>query len=186
MIGRIYKIAHLQSDVYYIGMTTNLLSKRWSCYKSHYNNGNGNDKISIYPYMRKFGIENFKILLIKEYDVVDKQHLMVYETLWINKLNPINKIVSFNPIFSGDVFRTRYNESYYQKNKERIIWGVRNYASNNKEKIRERGISYRDKNKEQIKAKKAERFECECGGSWSRGHGFKRHYHTKKHQAYIS
>ena len=78
MIGRIYKIVHLQSDIYYIGMTTNLLCKRWSSYKSDYNKEN-HSKISIYPYMIKFGIENFKILLIKEYDVVYKQHLKVYE-----------------------------------------------------------------------------------------------------------
>ena len=183
MIGRIYKIVHLQSDVYYIGMTINSLSKRWSSYKADYNKDNYS-KVSIYPYMIKYGFENFKILLIKEYNVVDKQHLKVFETLWINKLNPINKVASFNPLFKG-TFKKRYYANYYEINKDSIKEKVRKYANDNKDKIRERGVLYREKNNEIIKAKKGERFNCKCGGSWNKGHGFNRHFKTKKHQDFL-
>lgn len=180
MIGTIYKIVHLQSDLYYIGMTTTTLTKRWQSYKYDYNKINSS-KISIYPYMIKYGIENFKILPIKSYDVIDKNHLKVFETLWINKLNPINKIPSFNPMN-----KKQKDKMCYLKYREKRIEKVRNYANNNKDLIKKRTKLYREKNKENIKFKKSIQIQCECGGVWTKGHGFKRHEKTTKHQKWLS
>lgn len=179
MIGRIYKIIHSQSDVVYIGMTTNTLTKRWSSHKSAYIKDK--PEISIYSLMQLHGINQFKILLIKEYEVVDKKHLKVYETLWINKLKCINKIASFNPMA-----KKQRCQSYYQSNRENRCEKVRAYAAAHKDVIKERTKAYREKNKELIKKKKSETFECECGGSWNKGHGFKRHERTTKHQTWLN
>lgn len=184
MIGKIYKIVHLQSDLYYIGMTTNTLTKRWQSYKCDYNKDN-HSKISIYPYMIKYGIENFKILLIKEYEVCDKQHLKVFETLWINKLNSINKVPSFNPMtYKNKKFKKHLDHICYLKNREERILKVRNYANNNKDKIKERNKLYREKNKDKIKERKSIKYICECGIE-SLYEGKARHERSQRHINFI-
>ena len=50
-----------------------------------------------------YGIQNFKIILIKEYMVYrehkkDHRHLFVYEQLWINKMKCINIQCAINPL----------------------------------------------------------------------------------------
>lgn len=99
MIGRIYKIVHSQSDIVYVGITMDRLSKRWTAHKNLYVKEKcKNSNITIYEHMVKHGVDQFKIMLIKEYDVIDSNHLKVYETLWMNKLKCVNKIPSFNPM----------------------------------------------------------------------------------------
>lgn len=85
-IASVYKIIHIQSDIVYVGSTMSReLKHRW---KSHKNRKNGT---SIQPYFEEFGIENFRIIKIKEYKVVDNKHLRAYEQLWMNKLQCVNK-----------------------------------------------------------------------------------------------
>lgn len=180
MIGRIYKIIHSQSNICYVGMTTNTLTQRWSSHKCDYNKNN-NSKAVIYKYMIKYGIEQFKIVLIKEYDVIDKAHLKVYETLWMKKLKSINENQSFNPFAKS----SQAMRDYYKKNSDKVKNKVKEYANANKDLIKERGKEYRSKNKETIKAKKSEKINCECGGIWSKGHGFKRHESSKLHQNWL-
>jgi hypothetical protein len=43
-----------------------------------------------------------------------------------------------------------------------------------------------ENHKEQIKQYKTIRNNCDCGGFWNNGHGFKRHEKTKKHQNYLN
>ena len=91
--GRVYKIIHNQSNICYVGSTFNEIRYRWRDHKQDYKKwlkGN-HDNISIYSYFKTHGIENFKMALIKEYEVVDRRHLEVYETLWIAKLRSCNK-----------------------------------------------------------------------------------------------
>ena len=92
-IGRVYKIIHNQSNICYVGSTFNTLRDKWQRHRhsfARYLNKNGAE-FSIYPYFKEYGIENFKILLIKEYEVIDRRHLEVMEQLWINKLKSVNK-----------------------------------------------------------------------------------------------
>ena len=102
-IGHIYKIiCCIDSSFCYIGSTFNQLRHRFQTHKCKYKM---NEKgVAIYKYFDKYGIENFKIIKIKSYNVYrshnkDHLHLKVYETLWINKTkNCINKIAPFNPL----------------------------------------------------------------------------------------
>jgi GIY-YIG catalytic domain len=75
MIGTIYKIIHAQSDICYVGSTLNKeLKQRWKHHKEDYSkwlNGKPNG-LSIYPSFKQPGIDQFKIILIKEYEVVDR------------------------------------------------------------------------------------------------------------------
>lgn len=177
MIGRVYKIVHNQSDITYVGSTTTSLSRRWGCYKSEAkSDNNSKNSTSIGLIIQKYGIKNFKMILIKEYEVIDKKHLFVYETLWINKLNCINQVTSFNPMN-----KSLKDKSYYQRNKDRIKSQVKQYASQNKDKIREMSKIYREKNKDKIREKKKEKFLCDCGVSTLKGHRL-RHFRSKQHQ----
>ena len=125
--GKVYKIIHNQSNICYVGSTFNTLRDRWQCHKKNYNswlNNNKRSKISIYPYFEEYGIENFKITLIKEYEVIDRRQLEVYETLWIKKLNTINELQAFNIVFKNhDSYKEmikKYKKKYYEQNKETI------------------------------------------------------------------
>lgn len=84
-IGQIYRIIHIHSNISYIGSTFNKrLNDRMSRHKNKSNN------TCIGKYLKKYGADNFKIILIKKYEVCDRKHLFAMEQLWINKFNCIN------------------------------------------------------------------------------------------------
>jgi len=150
MIGKIYKIIHSQSNVIYVGSTFNELRKRFyeHCLKA--------SNACIYKHIIKYGKDNFKIILIKEYEVVDRTHLEAYEQLWINKLKSINSNNTMH-------FKTLYSKDYYNKNKE--SWVVR--KEKNKEHIQKYNQKYletwRAENKDKIHEYRQRRYICECG-----------------------
>lgn len=132
MIGRVYKIICTQSNDIYIGSTFNQLRVRWKQHKDRYcqYKSNPSRNLSIHSYFEQHGIENFKIILIKEYEVVDRKHLESKEQLWINKLKCINIKSAFNPFRRGskmeyqsrkEKMNIRYNcdcgSSYYARHK---------------------------------------------------------------------
>lgn len=169
--GKVYKIIHNQSDIVYIGSTFNTLRDRWSCHK------NVNSKCVISDHIQKHGANNFKIILIKEYEVVDKKHLEAYESLWISKTRCINVI---NP-FRVAAF---YRKKYYIQNKERI----NQYQEDNRDHILERKKHYRNLNKDKIKEYRdkhaeyyKEKIKCEVCKCEFRRAGISRHNKTKKH-----
>ena len=167
--GIVYKIVCTQdSGIVYIGSTFNLLRHRWQLHKSQYKrylDGKHNYSISIYPYFSKYGIENFKILKIKEYDccrehIRDHKHLEVYEQLWINKTkNCVNKVNPFRILkYNTNVNRERkkeYDKEYKEKNKEKI----KEYYEKNKEQRKEYMKEYNENNKEHMKEKWKEYYE---------------------------
>uniref|UniRef100_A0A6C0H1U4 GIY-YIG domain-containing protein n=1 Tax=viral metagenome TaxID=1070528 RepID=A0A6C0H1U4_9ZZZZ len=164
-IGRVYKIIHNQSNICYVGSTFDKLRNRFGKHKR-------NNDTCISKYFKEYGVENFKIILIKEYEVYDKKHLLAYEQLWINKLKSINIMQTFKPLkkqFEANrqknLDRTEYLKNYFQNNKEK-----------NKEKIKEYRDNYREINKEKINKK----IICECGGKYTLRHK-STHLKTKKH-----
>ena len=163
MIGRVYKIICSQSNDIYIGSTFNELRVRWQQHKNRYceYKKNPNRSMSIHSFFDNFDIKDFKIILIKEYEVVDRKHLESKEQLWINKLKCIN---------TNNSFRINWisRKDYYQDNKEKI-----------KEYDRNR------QNKEAIKMQRAIKITCACGSEIRRCDNA-RHERTKKHQKYMS
>lgn len=157
MIGRIYKIIHNQSNICYIGSTFNELKQRWKGHKQSYYNwiktNNINYKLSIYPYFKEFGINNFKMILVKEYEICDRKHLTVFETLWMVKLKGINTQYPFN-LCSVKSHSAAYNKKYKEQNKERLI----EYRKINKDKRNKQNKEWREKNKDKIQQK----YTCEC------------------------
>ena len=121
--GRVYKIINSIDNEIYVGSTFNQLRHRWQGHKQDYKqwiNGKSRCKCSIFDKFKLLGIENFKIMLIKEYLVYrehkkDFKHLHSKEQLWINKLKCINVQCSFNPIP-----RKEYHKQYKLNNKNKI------------------------------------------------------------------
>jgi hypothetical protein len=171
-IGKIYKIIHTQSDIIYIGSTFNTLRDRWAKHKQI------DSKCIISKYIQEFGSEQFKIILIKEYEVVDRAHLESKEQLWINKTKCINIQSAFNAL--PKISFQKANKKYREINKDKI----KEYQENNKQYH----IDYHKSNKKQISAKSAEyykekkiRINCECGGKYYNVHKLA-HFKTKKHK----
>ena len=172
-IGYIYKIICNHSNDVYVGSTFNRLSDRLRQHISHYsiwssgtvNEVNEHVCVSIYPYFEKYGVSNFTIVPIKQYEVIDRKHLMMYEQIWINKLKCVNKHAAFNPLNQSGKLR-------YHSNKARI----NDWKSKNKDKIDSINQRYREKNRDKI----SEKVECACGGTYSKQHKA-RHFKTARH-----
>jgi hypothetical protein len=183
MIGNIYRIQHIQSDLVYVGSTTNSIKYRWQqhkcLYKAWKEGKKQNAGCTIFKHFDEFGVDEFKCFLVKSYEVIDRWHLEAYETLWIKKLKGCNQNLPF-------AIKKLSDRSAYAKDREGRCAKVRAYAAANKDLIAQRTKSYREKNKAAIKAMKSESFACECGGHWDKGHGKPRHDRTKKHQEWLA
>lgn len=166
MKGKVYKIVHNKSNICYVGSTFNSLAQRWQHHKADYAKWlNGKkDNIAIYAYFKKHGIENFRIMLIQEYEVLDRRHLETKEQLWISKLKACN---TNNPI------ELPLKKHYMQL-----------YVNQNKDHLREVGKLYRAKHKIEIGVKQIKQYECSCG-TLVRVYGKARHEKSKKHQTWM-
>ena len=186
-IGNIYKIiCTVNSDFIYIGSTFKKLNLRWSEHKSKYKKylQNGINEMSTHKYFDKYGIQSFRIVLIKSYKVCsesnrDNTHLKVYEQLWINKTkNAVNLQSAFNPLRKLD--KKIYADKYYQNNKEYVNECHKKWHQNNKEERNQKKKKYYQNNKEQINKKRKEKITCECGINITRSN-LAIHKKSKKH-----
>lgn len=182
-IGKIYKIVVGQSNQCYVGSTFNSLIKyRFRHHKEDYRrfkNGTAS-KVSVYDLFDKYGIENCKMILIKEYLVVDRLHLKMYEQLWINKLNTINQVNCFTMLKKHH--RKIQNKKYRDNNKEKEKQRLKEYRDNNKEKIME----YREKNKARDRLRSGEKIKCEKCNCEMRRDSKSKHLKSKKHLINLS
>jgi hypothetical protein len=144
-IGHIYQIiCKTRPSICYIGSTFNRLHKRFEGHKSDYKHNHGTN--SIHEYFDKYGIDNFKIILIKSYEVIrtnnkDFRHLHAYETLWMNRIKCINKCLAFNPL------KKEYKKEWYESNKERI----KEKYEKNIDKIKQTKREHYERNNEKLK-----------------------------------
>ena len=205
--GNVYQIICLPNpDLRYIGSTFDTLRNRWQKHKSNYTSWleGKRDKCSIFKYFKEYGIDNFKILLLKSYIVCadnkrDHKHLSVYEQLYINKFKCVNEKSPFTIEWVQKKKIAEYHVEYQAKNKEKIAEYIAEYQAKNKEKIAEykteyysknkekfakKNAEYKAKNKEKISKSAAEKIMCECGSIVTKG-VLSRHKKTQKHQNLI-
>jgi hypothetical protein len=160
-LGIVYKIIHKHSDVVYVGSslckTIRHRFQQHKCDYKKYLNGK-NNCVSIYRYFEKYGIENFQIILIREYKIWKEKRssssqLKAYEQLWINQLRCINKQCAFQPL------KKQYQKQYYEDNKPKIALKKKFFYENNKKKIALRIKIYRENNKQKIKQYQKDYYE---------------------------
>ena len=178
--GTIYRIICLpEPSIQYIGSTFNQLKQRWSKHKQHYyefNEGKrkGRNRLSIYPYFNIYGIENFKLIKIKDYQVYrehekDAKHLRIYEQLWIAKTKNVNIVNAFSikRITDRDYKKRnkehikQHNKEYYSRPevKERQKEYDKQYREEHKEELREKDKQYRKEHKEELREKSKQYYE---------------------------
>jgi len=166
--GTVYKIVcSLDENIIYIGSTYNQLRHRWQQHKDSYKRylEGKNSCISIYPYFEKFGIENFKIMKIKQYECYrehnkDSKHLHAFEQLWINKTRCVNKNSAFSiPIVAKEKL-SEYLKEWREANKEKISEQTKEYNEKNKEKLSEKNKEWKEANKEKINEYRKEYYQA--------------------------
>ena len=157
-IGRVYKVIHLDSELCYIGSTLDTIRSRWSGHKSKYKQWvkEGSRACSLYPYMGQYGVDRFKMVLIREYRVADKLQLRVFEQLAISRHKCVNVQAAFQ------------------------IIGKRSMARHHAIIDVERAAGYRSANRDRIAAQQNQKHYCECGGKFTQQNRTK-HLGTAKH-----
>ena len=169
--GNIYRIICLcHPDINYVGSTLLSLRHRWQQHKNSYKlwlEGKYGE-IAIYPYIKKYGLNQFKIILIKSYPVCDKHHLSSYEQLWFNKMK--NIVCNHNMPWGVSSNNCRW----LQKTVKKI------YRETHKEQIKEHKKIYAESNKEYIETRRNAKVACICGRLVARG-GKARHESTPIH-----
>ena len=99
------------TNLIYVGSTTQLLYKRWYEHKKRFNNENNNKEYNklLYVKMRELGINNFYIELYENINCECKEQLTRKEGEIIRQLGTLNKNVA-----------GRTNKEYYNDNKDKI------------------------------------------------------------------
>ena len=167
--GKIYVIRNHVNDFVYVGSTCQSLSKRFSWHKSHMKN----KKFQLYEAMMENGIENFYIELIELFPCSCRDELHKREGQYIRKFDSFKN--GYNGCIAG-----RSGKEWENDNKEKIKERMKNYRDDNKEQIKKYNEEYRKVNKEKIN----EKFDCDCGGKYTKSHKA-RHLKTQKHIKYI-
>ena len=159
--GKIYKIepnvGGQEGDIY-IGSTTQPLSKRMVCYRSHYKQWKEGTrgKTNSYDLFDKYGINSCVITLLESVKANSKDELLAKERYYIKSLDCVNKLVA-----------GRTKPEYYTENNEQILQKAKEYYKNNKikkqsycgankEKIKEYQKQYYEDNKEKIASQQKE------------------------------
>lgn len=131
--GKIYTIRSFQTDKYYIGSTTQTLTKRLSKHKAYYKQGKYVSSAEIIQYGDAY------IELLEDFPCFKKDQLCKREGQLIrdHKDNCVNKNIP-----------GRTDKEYYKDNKEQRLEQMKEYRADNKEKIAERMKKYYEDNKE--------------------------------------
>ena len=191
-----YKIVCLDSniDLCYVGSTANWKARNYE-HKSNCNNENNQkNNFKIYKTIRaNGGWCNFKMIQIgtreqltkrqaeqieDEYRVELKANMnsqRCYLTEEQRQKSILEQTQKYREENKDKILE--YSKKYYEENKDKILEYHKKHYEENKDKILEYKQKYREENKEKLN----EKFDCECGGKYTRCHKSK-HFKTKKHQ----
>ena len=157
--GKIYKLVSTGTTIVYYGSTTTSLERRLSHHKYI-----GNDCCS----RELFDAGDVSIVLVEEYPCNNKYELESRERIYIEFiLNNFSHRVICNKYIP-----TRTIKEYYQYN-------------DNRDRRNEYNRKYRVDNRDSLTEKQSEKFNCTCGGRYSRRNKAQ-HFKSKKHIAYIN
>lgn len=169
--GKIYKLTCDNSPLIYYGSTCQkYLSSRLV--------GHKNDKACTSKELFQKG--NVTIHLIEKYPCTCRKELEARERIYIEFM--LNNFT--HRIICNKCIPTRTKKQYRLDNKYTIKEKDRQYHLENRDKLNEKSKKYRKDNKDILNEKKREKFNCECGSTFTRSHK-SRHLKSKKHLAYI-
>ena len=145
--SKIYKICSFQTDLIYIGSTTQPLSKRLVKHRDEYKNNGGTTSKEILQY------PDAQIILLESVICENKEQLHAIERRYIENNNCCNKVM---PSRTRQEYQqtTQYKEKrkkYIEINKEKIKTHQKIYERINKDRRSDQKKNHYEKNKEQIK-----------------------------------
>ena len=171
-VGRVYRIWNDIDDQEYVGCTFQELSQRMRDHRSHIF-AKGCKGVKLYQLMREYGVEHFKIEIIKEYEINSKNELHQHEGKYIRKYRPsLNTVVS-----------CRTQQQYYLDNIDKIKVYRKQWTQNNKENQLIKQKQRYNKNKAELSRKWREPFYCKCGITCTETNKL-RHWKSNFHQLY--
>jgi transketolase len=148
--GKIYKLYNIQEpEKFYIGITIQELSERFSKHKS----AQGND--FIHQEIRRIGSDKFDIELIEPYPCNNWDELHVKEERVRKQLKPFyNMVRAYRTEEERKEQHNQESAKYYQNNKEHIS----QYWQKNKKKRAQHNAKYWESKKEKISQQRAEQY----------------------------
>lgn len=177
--ARIYRINNDIDDEFYVGGTTQTLSKRFGDHKL---TATTKPNRKIYNHMNSLGADHFRIVLIEQIEVESKEQLRKKEDEYIRllkpKLNMINSVLNIDELYQK-------NKVYKKVNKESIAKVVKKYACDHKEEIAQYKQEYATVHKDKLDEYRKAKVDCECGGKYTYC-GKSQHLKSKIHREFIN
>ena len=172
--SKVYKIWSHKGDKIYVGSTTKqYLSQRMDKHRSEYKYWKTKQitYMSSYILFEEYGLENCFIELLEAHECNSRDELHKLEGKYIRELECINRCIAGRTRSERrEDNKEKLNEQmkqYYLENKEIISEYQKQYHEVNKDKISEKTKIYHEVNKDKISEKNKEKFNCECGNSYT-------------------
>ncbi len=137
----LYKITNTLNGNVYIGITRTLIRDRW---KAHVWSARNNIKTALYDAMRSYGIENFTIEAIKQFDCeqellqAEKDTIKYYRKLLGKTYNILDGGESYFPIKDKEVWKQKLKE---KRQGRKPALGMK-HSNENKQKFSEVSNAY--------------------------------------------
>jgi group I intron endonuclease len=160
ILGKIYKIVNSVDNLIYIGSTKTTLSRRMT---EHRSRGKKHQALKLYTHFALHGIENFRIVLIENYEYDTKDQLRAREDYHIQLNNTIK-----NGLNGIGALRTVEQRRQYDR--------VRGQTDKRKQTKKQYNKEYQNEYKKIIHT-------CECGKSGLFTNKSK-HIKTKQHNQF--
>jgi len=169
---KIYKITSPNTDLVYVGKTSQTLQVRlWG----HHSAANR------YMVAGDHYCSSIKVLEHSDdvIELIEETDDCKREAYWIKELNACNQF-KMTLDMSDPISVAKYRIEYREANKDAICEYKQKYKDANRDAIREREKKYREANKDAIRERSREKVACDnCGGIVSR-YNMLRHKKTKK------
>ena len=194
--GKIYTIRSHKTDKYYIGSTTQPLSRRFSGHKrDHLNHLDGKRK----DYTSSFELiahGDAYIELLENFPCNSKDELTKREGELIrqHKNSIVNMLIPHRTVHEWYLDNIDKIKEYEKANKEKISAYQKQYRIDNVERAKQLNKQYNKKHKEQVKAiqkqwreeNKKIIIQCECGGDYNKASKSDHLRRSKKHLDYVN
>lgn len=175
--SKLYFIRSHQTDLVYVGSTTQKLMYRFQAHKRDY-------KLYLEGKLKRIctsslivKYDDAYIELVKECPCDNKEQLHKFEGELIRNTECVNKYIS------GRNFK-EWVEDNKEKRGEYMTTYLKQYVVDNNETIKAYKKQYYEKNKEKILDEAKVKMECECGSKINKG-DLAQHKRTKKHTLFL-
>ena len=176
--AKVYKIVSPHTDKCYVGSTCKKLKYRLSDHITDFKR----DSTVTSKHILKFG--DYEIVLIENHACETKAELETRERFYIESLNSVNKVIPGRSREEWYQDNPGYNKRYQQDNATAIKEYNKQRYQDNIEAIKQKKKQYRLDNATAINERQKKKYNCNCGGKFTRVHTL-RHQKSKKHIKYL-